>query len=261
MSCRPNPRRRALLGFLFSLKDNPCQSRAIWLVQSKFWPPVGFSEDATQILRLAGFSFSFSFQKFFFSSFIALMINEYNLAEGSSHQSSHGKTPYFFIMNRIFAIASSLLVLFITTSTAFVVDSGNKAAVIPTIQLDIDLGHAKNSNYACCPDYPYCSCPKLDAKATTYSTISTKRTKIRNIKLPPVGAMQSSNNYECCASYPYCGCPKLDAPVTAQRIQANSNSCCPDFPYCGCPKLEVETRFEAASQGRRIVMPPCVTRQ
>lgn len=143
-------------------------------------------------------------------------------------------------MHRIFAIPSSLLVLLnASSSTAFVVDTGNKAAVTTPIQLDIDV-----TSNACCTNYPYCSCPKLEAKTNK----SIRRAKIHQIKLPAAKQQQASNNYECCASYPYCNCPILEtAPVTNIRIhqiklpsaknQVNSNSCCPDFPYCGCPKL------------------------
>ena len=131
---------------------------------------------------------------------------------------------------------------------------------------------AKTSN-ACCPDYPYCGCPKLETAAAN---------KIHRIKLPSVAKQNQGSSDFCCSDYPYCGCPKLEASnyhhhqyKTYQIDLAKqiSNSCCSDYPYCGCPKLEADTttttvapRFEtikvgAVSVRRSGVMALRATRQ
>ena len=108
-------------------------------------------------------------------------------------------------------------------------------------RIKLPAAKAQSSN-ACCPDFPYCGCPKLDTTATT------KVKKNFRMKLPAVKA-QSSN--ACCTNFPYCSCPKLD---TSAKVEKNfriklpaakgqsSNMCCPDFPYCSCPKLDTRPK-------------------
>lgn len=238
--------------FSFSARwTNENESRKISCIRS----PTGLKWRTDRLLGSLNYAINdrFGFRFFFFSSKKSLFFFSFPRfrkqihfdflkdRQALFHQRTtviHFITTTSFVMYRFFAIASSLLVFLIaSSSTAFVVDTGNKAAVTTPIQLDIDLTQKSN---ACCTSYPYCSCPKLEAK-------TRRTTKIHQIKLPAAKQQQASNNYECCANYPYCSCPKLEtAPVMNNRIhqikllsakQVNSNSCCPDFPYCGCPKL------------------------
>ena len=162
------------------------------------------------------------------------------------------------------------------SSLALTVIDTKASSGFTQIRLDIDMGPSgtegrscdrrdrmgpssiatKQSSNACCSDYPYCGCPKLDTAATT------KVKKNFRIKLPAVKA-QSSNM--CCPDFPYCGCPKLDTRPKQPRFQVidvrssakrnakvmaltarpkalvgagkSSGGCCPDYPLCGCPKL------------------------
>ena len=106
------------------------------------------------------------------------------------------------IMYHFSKIASALLLLIASSTALTVVDT--KASSIK-IQKTAGLrmpAIVKNSN-ACCPDYPYCGCPKLE-------TPPSAATKAKMpLVIDPAATTQNQMSNACCPNYPYCGCPKI----------------------------------------------------
>ena len=154
------------------------------------------------------------------------------------------------IMYRLFAIASSLLLLIGSSAALTVV--GNKPAGFTPIQLDLDLGSpAAEANNGCALKDRMGPSSRRSG-ASSYGPVS-----------------KSSN--ACCADYPMCSCPKLETPVeqttfkielpTAKQAKTDSTcSCCPDYPYCSCPKLETpKPRFQVIDVGAATKRRPKVS--
>ena len=177
-------------------------------------------------------------------------------------------------MYRLLAIASTLLVLVATTSALTVVETSKTATNGRGI-----VGQTATMDNACCADYPFCGCPKLEPP----QAVTTTQKKRLFVKLPPAKQpVTAKSESPCCPDYPFCGCPKLESPQAAktkklyvklppakQTARAKSDSpCCADYPFCGCPKLEVPSkkpRFKvinvgAAAKSRSKVSPLMVRR-
>ena len=106
------------------------------------------------------------------------------------------------IMYHFSKIASALFLLIDSSTALTVVDT--KASSIK-IQKTAGLrmpAIVKNSN-ACCPNYPYCGCPKLETAPS-----ADMKAKIP-LMMDPTAITQNQMSNACCPNYPYCGCPKL----------------------------------------------------
>ena len=195
-------------------------------------PLQGFFESDTTV----EFRFSFSKAHAKFTVFCFLTVPSRN-----SHFPSRIANMY-----RLFTIAASCLLLLVASSTGLTVVDTKPSSRRMIHRIKLPPTKQQQSSNACCADFPYCGCPKLDtANAKTYQ-----------IDIPV--AKQSSG--ACCADYPYCSCPKLDtAPKTlritlpATEASSNSCSCCPDYPYCNCPKLETRSLLKVGATRPRVL--------
>jgi len=169
-------------------------------------------------------------------------------------------------MYRLLSIASSLLVLVATTSALTVVDT-TKAATNSRVDI-VSYGivdQTASADNACCADYPFCGCPKLESPK---AVVATQKKRLF-VKLPPAKQpVTAKSDSPCCPDYPFCGCPKLETPNKKPRFKVinvgaaaksrskvsplmvrrppkavvtasakGTCSCCPDYPYCSCPKV------------------------
>ena len=165
-------------------------------------------------------------------------------------------------MYRLVAIVSSLLLLLVASTTALTVavDTATRVAPKGSNPIRWDIDPTASADSACCADYPFCGCPKLESPQQVAVAVRSKKKPF--VRLPPAKqAARAKSDSPCCPDYPLCGCPKLEAPQTKSRIKVihvgsaaerkvsplmvvgaasttkGTCNCCPDYPYCSCPKL------------------------